>query len=131
MTASAPPKVDEKLLLDWGTRIGIAARQDDLKASQLENLMAQLESVPGREALLVTAAFALRQAVRLNARVTGRVVSQALQEVYNGGGGKEEARRMLGFAKWVFEAQEYFRAGRVNVWTVRLEDFLRQAVGGR
>jgi len=123
-------KVDEKLLLDWGARIGAAARSEGVRPAQLENLIASLDVVQGeREALLVTAAFALRQAQRLGAgRTTARLVSQALLELYEKGYRKEEARKMLGFAKWVYEAVPGFR-GRPEQLT--LESLLRQLAGGR
>jgi len=122
-------KVEEKLLLDWGARIGAAARYEGIKSAQLENLIASLDVVQGKEALLVTAAYALRQAQRLGAgRMTARLVNQALLELYEKGCGKEEARKMLGFAKWVYEAVPGFR-GRLEQLT--LESLLRQLAGGR
>ncbi|MEM3944704.1 MAG: hypothetical protein QXJ21_09795 [Thermofilum sp.] len=104
---STPQKniVDEKLLLDWGARIGFAARQEGIRPSQLENLIASLDVVEGRVALLATAAFALRQAERLGTgRMTARIVNKAMLDLYEKNFGKEHARKMLGFAKWVYEA---------------------------
>lgn len=122
-------KIDEKLLLDWGARIGAAARSENVRAAQLENLIASLDAIQGREALLATAAFALRQAQRLGiGRTMARLVNQALLEIYERGGGKEEARKMLGFAKWVYEAIIGFR-GRPDQLT--LESLLKQLAGGR
>jgi len=121
--------IDEKLLLDWGARIGAAARGEGVRPAQLENLIASLDAVQGREALLATAAFSLRQAQRLGTgRTTARLVSQALLELYEKGGGKDEARKMLGFAKWVYEASPGFR-GRPEQLT--LESLLKQLAGGR
>jgi hypothetical protein len=111
MSQKNSTKIDEKLILDWGTRIALAASS---------------------EALLATAAFALRQGVRLNAKSTGRVVANALLDLYSKGGTKDDARKMLGIAKWVYEASEYFKAGKVDYNTITLEDYLRQATrGGR
>ncbi len=88
----------------------MAARSENVRPAQLENLIASLDSVSGREALLVTAAFALRQANRLGTgRTTARLVANALMELYEKGGGKDEARKLLGFAKWVYEANIPFR----------------------
>jgi hypothetical protein len=132
MSQTTSTKVDEKLILDWGTRIALAASNERVRGSQLENFIASLESVGGREALLATAAFALRQGVRLNAKSTGRVVANALLDLYSKGGTKDDARKMLGIAKWVYEASEYFKAGKVDYNTITLEDYLRQATrGGR
>jgi hypothetical protein len=107
--------IDEYSLLEWGARIGAAARSDrDVERAQMENLIASLDAVEGREALLVVAAYAQRQAQRLKkdkkersgramARMA-RLVTQAMLDLYERGGGKKEARVMLGFAKWVYEA---------------------------
>ena len=116
----------EALILDWGARIGVTARNEGVRSAQLENLIASLDAVSGREALLVTAAYAVRQANRLGAgRNMARLVSQALLELYEKGGGKEEARKMLGFAKWVYEANIPFR-GRPEQLT--LKQLLEQLV---
>jgi hypothetical protein len=121
---------DEKLILDWGARIGVSAQIEGVKASQLENLIVSLENFRGREALLATAAFAQRQAQRLAAgRATARLISQALLELYEKGAGKEEARKMLGFAKWVFEARIPPPRG-VRLEQLTLESLLRQLAGG-
>jgi len=125
-------KVDEKLLLDWGARIGAAAYSERIASSQLEELIASLDSVQGREALLVTAAFAWRQAQRLKAgRTTARLVSQAMLELYEKGYKKEEARKMLDFAKWVYAAVSEFRGFRGRPEQLTLESLLRQLAGGR
>jgi hypothetical protein len=120
MATSTPAKrgaeSDEKLLLDWGARIGVAARRENVASSQLENLIASLNSVKGEEALLVASIFALRQAQRRERREereereqpigphTARLVTRALLELYQMKLGKEAAQRMLSFAKWVYEA---------------------------
>jgi len=131
VTVSASASIDEKWLLDWGARIGVAARKDGIERSQLENITVTLDSIEGREALLVTAAYARRQAQRLKkGYTTARLVIQALSELYEKGGGKKEARKMLDFAKWIFEATE-------GVWIkgdlsrLSLEDVLSQLAGGR
>ncbi|UNQ73761.1 hypothetical protein [Infirmifilum sp. NZ] len=124
-------QIDEKWLLDWGARIGVAARRDGVKASQLENLIASLDSVEGREALLVTAAYALRQVQRLGVgRTMARLVAQALRELYERDYGKEEARKMLGFAKWVFEAVGMQRVSG-DLSQLSLEELLKQLASAR
>ncbi|ABL78684.1 hypothetical protein [Thermofilum pendens] len=125
------PRLSEKEILDWGARIGVSARVENLKGSQIENLIASLDSFEGREALLVTAAFAQRQAQRLGTgRSTARLVTQALLDVYEKGGGKEEARKLLGFAKWVYEATAGSRP-HVRPEQVTLESLLKAMVGAR
>jgi hypothetical protein len=104
-SASSSQPIDELELLNWGTQIGVAARRENVRPAQLENLIASLDSVSGREALLATAIFALRQAQRLGVgRTTANLVSQALVGLYERGAGKDHARKMLGFAKWIYEA---------------------------
>jgi len=123
-------QIDEKWLLNWGARIGAAARRDNIKGSQLENIIATLDSVEGREALLITAAYALRQAQRLKkGHAMARFIAQALRELYAKGGGKEEARKMLGFAKWVFEATQKVSI-KGDLSKLGLEELLGQLVGG-
>ena len=109
--SSSQQEVDEQLLLDWGARIGVAARSEDVKPAQLENLIASLDSVSGREALLATAAFALRQVKRGGiGQTTANLIRQALLDLYERkGADKDHARKMLGFAKWVFEADIQYR----------------------
>ncbi|MEM4640852.1 MAG: hypothetical protein QXT93_13335, partial [Thermofilum sp.] len=81
--------VEEKLLLDWGARVGLAARLENVRSAQLENLIASLDSVESREALLATAAFALRQAERLGTgRTMARIVNQAMLDLYEKNAGK-------------------------------------------
>jgi len=121
-------KIDETPLLNWGARIGAAARNENVKAAQMENLIASLDAIEGREALLATAAFALRQAQRLGTgQAMARLVVQAMLDLYERGGSKEEARRALGFAKWVYEASPRGLRGRPEQLT--LTDILKQIAG--
>jgi hypothetical protein len=108
--SSTSQPIDELELLNWGTQIGVAARRENVRPAQLENLIASLDSVSGREALLATAIFALRQAQRLGVgRTTASLVSQALVGLYERGAGKDHARKVLGFAKWIYEANIPYR----------------------
>ncbi|MEM2790941.1 MAG: hypothetical protein QW075_03745 [Thermofilaceae archaeon] len=128
---STPHKtaIDEKLLLDWGARIGLAAKQEGVRSSQLENLIASLDAIEGRMALLATAAFALRQAERLGAgRTMARIVNQAMLDLYERNAVKEDARKMLGFAKWVYEAITVPPRG-LRPEQATLEELLRRLAG--
>ncbi len=100
--------VSEEQILDISARIGVQARCERLAKAQLENLLASLDLVEDPKAsLLVAAAYAHRQAARLGrGYVTARLVSNALNQIYKSGGKKENARKILGLAKWVFEAIE-------------------------
>lgn len=102
---SSPQPSREELLLNWGARIGAVAFVDRVKASQIENIIASLDMVEGREALLLTALFAQRQAKRLRrSKNMARLIRQAMLELYDKNLSKEEAREVLRIAKWVFEA---------------------------
>jgi len=95
-----------RVVLDHAARIGTAAKREGVDKSQLEQLSASLEGYPHeRLCLLVTAAFAHRQENRgYLHRDTARAVSTALHELYSKGGGKDDARVLLGLSKWVYEA---------------------------
>lgn len=128
---STPQKtaIDEKPLLDWGARIGLAAKQEEIDSTQLENLIASLDAVEGRAALLATAAFALRQAKRLRkGGMTAKIASQALLDLYDKNLDKEQARKMLRFAKWVYEAIDKL-PGDLRPERVTLEELLRRLAG--
>lgn len=111
--SSTSQPIDELELLNWGTKIGIAALRDGVERAQLENLIASLDTVSGREALLATAAFALRQAQRGEkgyiGRTTANYISRALLSLYEKGADKDHARKMLSFAKWIYEADIRYR----------------------
>jgi hypothetical protein len=42
-------------------------------------------------------------------RTTANLVSQALVDLYARGAGKDHARKLLGFAKWIYEANIPYR----------------------
>ena len=126
--------VDENFLLNWGTRIGVQAKIDGMRSSQIEGILSSLELISDeRSSLLLTAAFALRQAERLGrGRQTARLINEALSEVYRLGGGKEDGRKLLGVAKWVYESIEHQRLPYVgNVRELTLEKFLEAIRGAR
>jgi hypothetical protein len=124
--SSTSQPIDELELLDWGTRIGVAGRceriiigegprrrQKEMSKSQFENLITLLDATTGREALLATAAYALRQAQRQEiGRITAMLIKQALMDLYEKGIDKKFVRKMLDFAKWVYEAIEDYKRYR-------------------
>ncbi|MDJ0268940.1 MAG: hypothetical protein NXY59_00020 [Aigarchaeota archaeon] len=93
-----------KVLLNYAARIGVAAKLERVDRSQLEKLITSLDYVGGQEeSLLVTSAFAMRQAARNElGRTTAQLVGEALEKC----NGKAQARAVLGLAKWVFESIE-------------------------
>lgn len=97
--------IDESEVLNWGVKIGSQARVEEVKRDQLENLIASLEVVGENNALLFTAVFAKRQASRgVLGEITARRVGEAMKYLHEKKAGRKEARKMLGFAKWVYEA---------------------------
>jgi len=102
-------------LLNWGARIGASAYFDGVKSSQLENIIATLDAIQGREALLLVATFAQRQSKRLGSgRNLARIITEAMLDLYEKGLGKDEARIVLGTARWVFDAFQGARKPRLE-----------------
>ncbi|NHV98446.1 MAG: hypothetical protein HA496_02225 [Thaumarchaeota archaeon] len=121
--------ISDKEALDIATKIGVQAKFDGLTKSQFENLLSSLDYVQDPKAsLLVAAAFAYRQTSRLGkGKRTADLVANALERIYREGG-KEDARKLLGLAKWIFEIVEKTRLERTpNEFT----DLLRMLAGVR
>ncbi len=119
----------EELLLNWGARIGAAAYSDGVKASQLENILAILDVIEAKEALLLTALFAYRQARRLGTGNTmARMIQQAMLDLYEKNLTKKEAKEVLGIAKWVYEALQGsgIRVQRDQLSKLTLHELLKQ-----
>jgi len=124
--------IDENFLLDWGTKIGVQAKIDGVRSSQIEGILSSLELISDDKAsLLLTAVFALRQAERLRTgRQTARLINEALNEVYERKGNREDARKLLGVAKWVYESLERRRLPSVgNVRDLTLNKLLEAMRG--
>jgi len=116
-------KIDEKILLDWGVKIGAAAKRENIRSSQLENIITTLEAFADPKAcLLGVAAYAFRQVQRLKKRssITAKLIGRAMLQLYQSGCGKKEACKVLRFAKWVYEAlpQNYPIPGRLEDLTL-------------
>jgi len=97
---------NEKTLLDYAARIGINAVREGIEKSQIEQLVATLEEEIEDQQLiiLIPAAFAHRQVNRGKFRKrTAKWISKAMEYLYNSNCGKEEARRLLNLAKWVYQ----------------------------
>jgi hypothetical protein len=97
--------LSERLVLDWGAKIGAVARSEFAPAFFFTHVIASLDEFSSRETVCFTAIAARRFAERYCCCYqTAEVVAQAMYDIYEKGGGKEDARRLLGFAKWVYEA---------------------------
>ena len=139
-------EIDERILLDWGARIGVAARREGVASSQLENVIASLDSVSGREALLATTIFVRKQEQKGKLKkkeqgqrektesMTAKLIIQAMLDLYQKGADKDHARKMLDFAKWVYEAKIQY-SGRLENLTLHqllkhlLEQLRQQRTG--
>ncbi|MEM2746808.1 MAG: hypothetical protein QXK69_09895 [Candidatus Caldarchaeum sp.] len=120
---------DESIILNHAAKIGIQAKLDGLAKSQIEQIIASLENMEDpRLSLLVTASFAYRQANRLGrGHRTANLIGEAMQDLYTKNYGKEQARKLLGLAKWVYESVERQSVRPVNSYT----EYLVQLVGRR
>jgi hypothetical protein len=97
--------LDEGLVLNWGAKVGATARSECAPASFFTYTIASLDEFSSREALCFVAVVARRFSERYFCCYrTAEVTVRALLDAYGKGGGKEDARRILGFAKWVYEA---------------------------
>jgi len=124
--------IDENFLLNWGTKIGVQAKIDGIRPSQIEGILSSLELISDDKAsLLLTVVFALRQAERLRTgRQTAHLINEALSEVYKRNGNREDARKLLGVAKWVYESLERRRLPYVgNVRDLTLNKLLEAMRG--
>jgi hypothetical protein len=101
----------ERMILDLAVKIGSLAKVEGVATSQLEQIIASLENSPDRRnSLLICAVYTKRQANRLGrGNRTAQAIIEAIKEIYSRNGGKEEARKLLGLAKWVKESLDDIR----------------------
>lgn len=113
-------------LLDYATKIGVQARLEGIAKAQVESLLASLDIVEDpRASLLLTSAYAHRQAARLGrGHNTARIVNELMDKIYKGGEGKEKARFTLGLAKWIYEITENYRLPKIDIDRLTFEKFL-------
>lgn len=117
--------LDEKYILDIAAKIGVQAKLERIAKAWLENIIASLELTEDeKNSLLVTAAFAHRQAARLRGGRTARLISEAMRKLYSANCGKREARKLLGLSKWVFEATENVRLPPIDIRELTFEKLL-------
>jgi len=118
--------LEKATLLDYATKIGVQARLEDVAKAQVESLLASLDLVEDPKlSLLLTSAYAHRQAARLRKGYnTARIVNELMDRMYKGGEGKEKARFALGLAKWIYEITENYRLPRIDIDTLSFEKFL-------
>ncbi|MEM1943706.1 MAG: hypothetical protein QXO30_01705 [Candidatus Caldarchaeum sp.] len=123
---------DESLILDYAAKIGVQAKIDGVAKSQIEQIIASLENIDDdRLSLLVTSSFAYRQARRgmlgNKGGKTADLIAEAMQALHQRNHGKEQARKLLGLAKWVYESVEGQYVRPVNSFL----EYLKQLAGRR
>ena len=127
-----------KELLNYATRIGVLAKLErtekgQMEKAQMENLLASLEMTEDPAlCLLVTAAYAHRQFSRgLIGRETAKLVNKAMSWLYEQNLKREEARKLLGLAKWIYECLEKTRISIEwnKIKELTFEEFLEKLRG--
>ena len=132
MSSSQGP--GEKEIFDWGTQIGVLMatekieREKKAEKHQVEQIIASLENTKDPMlSLLVTALFAQRQATRkLIGRKTADHISFVMKTLYEKNRTREEARKILGMAKWVYEIMEERPEIFEEPKKLTLEDFIKK-----
>lgn len=120
------PRISEQEILDFAARIGVQAKRERVAKSQFEQIIASLESSEDEKVcLLVTTLFVFRQASRMRFENTAKEIGRALSYLYDRNGTKQDARKLLGLAKWAFECADKWGLDRAKDFG----DFLRQILG--
>lgn len=116
-----------KELVDFSARIGVAARLEGVDRTQLEKLIASLDFIGDeRLCIYVTQAYAARQLSRRElGNITTRLTIDALSRCTN----RNQARAVLGLAKWVYEGAKTIRFRNIrrdNVEKITFEDYIKE-----
>ena len=132
---SSSQGLGEKEILDFGTQIGVLMateknkkQTEKTKKHQIEQIIASLENTKDpRLSLLLTAAFALRQAKReLIDKKAADHISFVMKTLHEKNCTREEARKVLGTAKWVYEIMEGSSKRFERPEKLTLEDFIKE-----
>jgi len=124
--------ITEENILNLAAKIAVQAKVDNVKKSQIENLLASVEiSSDPKNSLLVVSLYAYRQAGRGEiSRRTADLVYEAMRSLSEAGCGREDARKLLGFVKWIYESLEEKKIPRVDIRELRFQDVLKILRGG-
>lgn len=80
---------------------------------------------------MVVSLYAYRQAGRGEiSRRTADLVYEAMRSLSEAGCGREDARKLLGFVKWIYESLEEKKIPRVDIRELRFQDVLKILRGG-
>ncbi|MEM2056718.1 MAG: hypothetical protein QXO76_00480 [Thermoproteota archaeon] len=120
-------------ITELGVKLGVRFRVDGVQPSQINKLLELLNAESDeRLALVLVSLFSHRQASRgYMKQSSAREVSNAMQEVLVSRKSdlRSEARRVLGIAKWVYEALERKRIPPDRVEEIRDYDSLLRFLG--
>ncbi|MEM4618790.1 MAG: hypothetical protein QW607_01095 [Desulfurococcaceae archaeon] len=103
--------ITERDILDLAAKIAVRARLDlKIDKSQIENLIASLEGASDSEnSPIITAIYAYRQAGRNEIEYeTAKLISETMCKLYSLHYKKDDARRLLVLAKWIYESFDVF-----------------------
>ncbi|MEM0057047.1 MAG: hypothetical protein QW612_05805 [Candidatus Bathyarchaeia archaeon] len=124
--------ITEKDILDLAAKIAVQARLDKVERSQIENLLASVEiSSDPKNSPWVVALYAYRQAGRNKIRrETANLINEAMSNLCEAGCGREEARKILGFVKWIYESLEGRKIPQVDIKKLKFQDVLKMLKSG-
>lgn len=113
--------------LDKASKIAVQAKLDGLTKTQIENISASLYMIEDeRDCLLFTQLFSQRQAARLRrGHNFAKLVNEAINEIYSKGGKREDATKLLGLVKWIYESIEDIRLPRVDIRTMNFNELMK------
>jgi len=124
--------ITEKDILDLAAKIAVQARLDEVEKSQIENLLASVEiSSDPKNSPWVVALYAYRQAGRNKIRrETANLINEAMSNLCEAGCGREDARKILGFVKWIYESLEGREIPQVDIKKLKFQDVLKMLKSG-
>jgi len=125
--------VNEQEILNLGAKIGLALHTDSVKPAQVNKLLEILESEKDvKTAIILLTIFVQRQKSRgyLRDRSAREITNAMLNLINSNPDSKDEARKILGIAKWIHEALEKHR-GPVLGEVRDIQSLLNVFVGGR
>lgn len=113
--------------LDKASKIAVQAKLEGLTKTQIENISTSLYMVENeRDCLLITQLYSQRQAARLRKGYNfAKLVNEILNEIYIKGGKREDASKLLGLVKWIYESIEDIRLPRVDIKTINFNELMK------
>ncbi|MEM2363745.1 MAG: hypothetical protein QXQ20_08650 [Candidatus Nezhaarchaeales archaeon] len=129
----------ESEMLDLAAKIAVQARIDEVERSQIENLLAMVETaLDPKNSPQIVALYAYRQVDRRRiGKRTADLIHEAMNKLSEKGGRREDVRRLLGLVKWIYEALGILGEGpdlerrlKVEVKNLDFQGVLKMLRGG-